>query len=372
MKIIAHLDMDSFFASIELRVNPQYRGIGIVVGADPKDGMGRGVVSTANYQARKYGIHSALPISTAWRLAEAAKKRGEPATVFLPVNGRYYGEVSEKIFQIIRRYVPVVEQTSIDEAYLDLSFCGDYLKAFELIKKITKIIKEREKLTAKVGIAPNKLLAKMASARGKPDSVNIIYPQDIDSFLEPLSVRDIPGVGPKTEAMFNAKKIYRIADLKKVSLADLREWLGKWGESIYDKARGIDESPIETEREIKSISEQETFAKDSLSATFLLEEIQRLSERVIDRMIKDEIRGYRTVVITVRFSDFTTRTRSKTLPEYRYDMKTLHREALKLFMPFLDARENPSKKTIRLLGVGDREFILKIGWLDYYLLGFFL
>lgn len=364
MRIIAHLDMDAFFAAIEERENPQFVGLGIVVGADPIGGMGRGVVATANYQARKYGIGSAMPISHAFRLAKDAEKRGEPKTVFLPVNGHYYGEVSDRIFRIIHKYTSVVEQTSIDEAYLDLSqrhlqpqeLIMAYRRAEDLIKKIKQQIRDSEKLTAKVAISPNKLVSKIASSLAKPDSLRIILPQDVSAFLEELSVRVIPGIGPKTEELLHSKNIFKISDLWKVTKEELREWLGKWGEEIYYKARGIDESPLEIERKPKSISEQETFNQDMRSPSYLLESINRLSEKVFERMLKEGVKGYKTVTITVRFFDFVTRTRSKTLKDHKTDLSSLKREVLKLFMPFLDARENKDRKMIRLLGVGIENF----------------
>lgn len=367
--VIAHLDMDAFFAAIEERENPQYRGLGIVVGADPKNGTGRGVVSTSNYQARKYGIHSAQPISQAWRLAKAAEKKGEPRTVFLPVNMEYYAEVSERIMQsiitLLNGYIAekkenqqfnFIEQTSIDEAYIDLSSAGGFEKAADFIEDIRKKIYDAEKLTAKVGIGPNKLIAKMISAKAKPNTVSIILPQNTEKFLDPLSVREIPGVGPKTEALLNKNNIYKIADLKKASRMELKNWLGKWGEDIYDKARGIDASPVVTEREIKSVSEQETFDKDTLHAQFLLERLEELSEKVYERMKEDGIKSFKTVSITVRFWDFTTKSRAHTLRKPADSLNVLRIEATKLFLPFLDSRENYQRKLIRLLGVGIENF----------------
>lgn len=393
MRIIGHIDMDSFFASVEGRENPQYQGLGIVVGADPKSGIGRGVVSTANYQARKYGIHSAQPISTAWRLAQSALLKKDPKTVFLPVNMSFYEKVSDKIFGIVRKYVPVVEQSSIDEAYLDLSFCFSdhtsrnfmtdasdrfylsskivergYDSAFELMKKIKKEIKDQEKLTASVGIGPNKLIAKMASASRKPDGLVVVKPDEVEKFLGPLPIGDIPGIGPKSEEFFHSKNIYKVADLKEIPLEQLKSWMGppatlrvakragKWGEDIYFKVRGLDDSPVTPQREIKSISEQETFDVDTISAAKLLEKLQKLAERVIERMQRAGIKSYKTVTIVVRFSDFTTKNRAHTLSNMASDFPTLKMESLKLFLPFLDRRENPNLKLIRLIGVGIENF----------------
>ncbi len=373
MSIIAHLDMDAFFAAIEERENPQFAGLGIVVGADPKSGYGRGVVSTSNYQARIYGIHSAQPISTAWRLAQSAMQKGEPKTVFLPVNMAFYEKVSDKIMGIIRKFVPVVEQTSIDEAYLDLSFClpnssdtdvsdsmhmyqESFGKAKELIYKIKTEIKEKEHLTCSIGIGPNKLIAKMVSAKFKPDGLSVIKPDEVDEFLGPLPIGDIPGIGPKSEEFFHKKKIFKVSDLKKISKEQLVSWKGKWGEDIYFKVRGQDDSPVTIDREIKSISEQETFETDTLSATILLDKLYKLAERVIDRMPTEGIKSYKTVTIVVRFSDFTSKNRTHTLSIKACDFDTLKMESFKLFLPFLDRRENPKLQLIRLIGVGIENF----------------
>lgn len=393
MQIIAHLDMDSFFASIEERANPQFVGLGIVVGADPKNGTGRGVVSTANYLARKYGIHSAMPITNAWRLAQGAIKRGEPKTVFLPVNGSYYSQVSDRIFELVRKYVPVVEQTSIDEAYLDLSFClydnqsynfmtntGDrlhlsskgiekgYDSAFVLIKKIKEEIKKQEKLTAKAGIAPNKLIAKIASSQSPAGGLVVVKPDEAEGFLDPLPIGDIPGIGPKTEEFFHKKRIFKVADLKKISKEEFKAWMGppatrsyamragKWGEEIYLKARGIDNSQVVVEREIKSVSEQETFEKDTLSPAFILGRLDKLATRVIERMKEEEISHFKTVTIIVRFADFTTKNRSHTLKSSTNSLSVFKNEAIKLLLPFLDRRENPNLKKIRLIGAGIENF----------------
>lgn len=356
MRIIAHLDMDSFFASIEERENPDFMGLGIVVGADPKNGMGRGVVSTANYQARKYGIHSAMPITTAWRLSQQALKRGEPKTVFLPVNGSYYNQVSEKIFAIVRKYVRIVEQSSIDEAYLDLSFAKSYDEAEKIIRLIKNDIKSQEKLTAKVGIGPNKLIAKIASGLSKPDGLTVVRMEEVEKFLDPLPIGDIPGLGPKSEEFFHKKRIFKVSDLRQIAKDQLQDWIGKHGVDIYDKARGMDDSEVCQEREIKSISEQETFEKDTGSPAFILDELNKLSTRVIERMREEKIATFKTVTIVVRFADFTTRNRSHTLKSYTNSLIIFRNEAIKLMLPFLDRRENPNKKLIRLIGAGIESF----------------
>lgn len=377
MRIIAHLDMDAFFAAIEERDNPRLRGLPIVVGADPEGGKGRGVVSTANYAARKYGIRSALPITKAWQFSEAARKKGLPGAVFLEVNGHKYGEVSREVMTIVHERVEatghmpaMVEQASVDEAYLDLSFTGSYEKAEALAREIKKEIYERERLTASVGIGPNKLIAKIASDRQKPDGLTIIrgdIPGEAEKFLEPLSIRVIPGVGPKSEEQFNRMRIKTIGDAKRLSREQLIEMMGKWGADLYRKLRGEDESPLVTDWEVKSVSEQETFPRDTHDAKFLRERLNALAEGTLARFLREiahggSFRSFRSVGITVRFADFRTLTRVVTLdePVVAVDahgapnpkaLETIQFQALRLFMPFLDRRENPDKKAFRLLGV---------------------
>lgn len=351
LKIIAHIDMDAFFAAIEERENSRYAGLPIVIGADPKGGMGRGVVSTANYAARKYGIFSAMPISAAWRLAREGKRKGGKETIFLPVNHDYYSEVSGRIMDIIKKQVEIVEQVSIDEAYMDLSFAKDYTDAIKLVKALKNEIKEKEKLTASVGIGPNKLIAKLASAKNKPDGLTIVEEKDAESFISMLRPRDIPGIGPKTEEKLHKKGIYSIENLKKENRNSLIDWFGKWGSDIYEKVRGIDNTELSTSSVPKSISEQETYEKDTFDSAFLLGRINHLSQKVHERMVDEGISGFRTVGIVVRFADFTTMTRVKSLGEFSGNLNDIKNISLKLFLPFLDSRENPHGKKIRLLGV---------------------
>lgn len=350
-RIIAHLDMDAFFAAIEERDNPRLRGLPVVVGADPGDGRGRGVVSTANYKAREYGIHSAMPISTAWRFSKKAKMAGKPSAVFVSVGFRKYGQVSEKIMEIVREDVSLVEQASVDEAYMDLSFCKTYATAKALCEKIKKEIQAKERLTASIGIGPNKLVAKIASDAQKPDGLTVITPKKVAEFLEPLSVRKIPGIGPKSEEALNSRGVKTIRDLKKFSRESLMSMFGKWGGDMYEKARGQDDSPVSEEYEAKSIGEQETFMTDTRDYNFITERLTALCESVMRRFKKSDFKTYKTVGITVRFSDFETKTRAHTLPSPANDLATLRFEATRLILPFLDRRENPRGKFIRLIGV---------------------
>jgi len=350
-RIIAHLDMDAFFAAIEERDTPALRGVPLVVGADPRGGKGRGVASTSNYLARAYGIHSATPISTAWRLSEAARRAGKPPVTFVSVDMPKYARVSEEVMGIVRRFIPLVEQASIDEAYGDVSFTGSYEAAEGLCRRVKEAIRSEEQLTGSIGIGSNKLIAKIASGMHKPDGLTVVREEDAESFLAPLSVRAIPGIGPKTEVMLAERGIKLVQDLKPLSIHQLEALFGKRGRNLYDNIRGRDESPVEEYSEPKSIGEQETFESDTLDSHTLLHELDVLAQGVIDRLHREGFHAFRTVVLTVRFADFETKSRSHTLALPAGDRATLHREALKLLMPFLDRRENPRRKLIRLLGV---------------------
>ncbi len=343
--------MDAFFAAIEERDRPRLRGLPIVVGADPREGKGRGIVSTANYKAREYGIRSALPISTAWRFSKEARRAGKPEVVFIEPDFRKYSTSSEKIVGIIRKHAPLVEQASIDEAYFDLSFVGSYETAQKLCETIKKEIKKEEGLTCTIGIGPNKLIAKIASDIKKPDGLTVVREEEAEKFLEPLAIRKIPGIGPKTEEMFKKMRIIKVADLKKFSEEELDELLGKWGIELYRKIRGRDDSPIVEEYEAKSIGEQETFEKDSRDPSFISERLKTLCDGVFKSFERSDFENFRTVVVTVRFTDFSTKNRSYTMPESSDSKKVLEFESLKLLIPFFDKRENPSRKAIRLIGV---------------------
>ncbi len=349
--IIGHLDMDAFFAAVEERDHPEWRGRPLVVGADPKDGRGRGVVSTANYPARRYGIHSAMPISRAWSLAETARHRGEPETIFITPNFPRYSEVSRRIKALIRRHVPKVQEVGIDEAYLDLSFCQSFPRAEDLCRKIKEEIKAQEGLTASVGIGPNKLVAKIASDYQKPDGLTMVTAERAEDFLAPLPIRTIPGVGPKTEQFLVRQGVRKVADVRRFTPQELEGLLGNWGLSLYEKVRGRGSAVLKTAREPKSIGEQETFAEDTEDVGFLFERLWAMGQGVLASLQQEGFQTFRTVVITVRFADFETHTRSHTLPHPTSSLRVLQFEAMKLFMPFLDHRENPHQKMIRLLGV---------------------
>ena len=353
LRIIAHLDMDAFFASVEEAMTPSFKGKPIVVGTEPNNGTARGVVSTANYKAREYGIHSAMPISFAWRLSEEAKNKGKEGVIFLPVDMELYSKVSQNILRIIKKYSDNVEQGSIDEFYFDLSFAKTLKKAESICQKIKKDIKNQERITCSVGLGSNKLVSKIAADTNKPDGMTIIEEKGVQDFLNVLDIEELPGIGPKTAEFFHKKNIKIIKDLSVFSKEELHEMLGKSGESIYYKSRGIDEDPIIEEREVKSIGEQVTFDANSLEAIYICEEFNKLSDSVFKKFVESGFRAFKNMTVTIRFSDFETKTSSKGFKDAITlgDKKKFELELLRLILPFLDRRSNPKSKSIRLIGV---------------------
>jgi len=365
MRIVAHLDLDAFFASVEERERPYLTGAPIVVGADPEDGKGRGVVSTCNYKAREYGIRSAMPIREAWRRSEEAKRSGKPVAFFISPDFSKYTEASRAVFAIVEKHSKEIESAGIDEAYFDLSGLGSFEKAEAVAQIIKKEIQEGQKLTASIGIGPNKLIAKIASDFKKPDGLTIVKPEDVEKFLEPLPIRKIPGIGPKAEKKLFDVHVLNVADARGLTKEILQKMFGKWGTELYEKLRGRNEAPIVTiAPPAKSIGDHETLPEDSLDMNVLLPYLEHAVETVARRVSEDGFSGFRTIVLTVRFSDFETLSRSRTLPlpvqvsskesrsgEPISGAKLLLRHATQLFLPFLDRRENPRQKKIRLIGV---------------------
>ena len=350
MRIILHMDMDAFFAAVEERDKPRLKGLPIVVGADPAGGKGRGVVSTANYAARKYGIRSALPISIAWRYSQKAKSEGKPEAVFMEPDIPRYAKESDAIFEYLRTKSVAVEPASIDEAYADISNCGSYKKAEVLANEVKEYVRKVHRLTCTIGVGPNKLISKIAAQEKKPDGLTVVPAEKVQAFLDPKPATIIPGIGPKTEQALGQLGIITIADLRKKSRSYLTEHFGKRGEDMFYSAQGIDSRPIETEREKKSVGEQMTFQKDTLDMATILKAFRQMAKSVANSL-KKEGNKFKTVAIVVRFSDFETLTRSHSIKTATANPKVLETEALNLLMPFLNKVGNPRKKLIRLVGV---------------------
>jgi DNA polymerase-4 len=303
MRQILHVDMDAFFVSVEEVLDPSLKGKPVIVGGDPD---GRGVVAAASYAVRRYGVHSAMPIAKAKRLC--------PHAIFLRGSHRRYREYSVKVFEILRRYSPLVEPMSLDEAFVDLTGCerlhGPVLKAAE---KIRNEIREVLGLNASIGIASNKLLAKIASAYCKPNGMLWIASGMEQRFLAPLPIRRIPGIGPKGEAELQRMGVKSVGDLAHLPLEHLEEAFGKWGASLYRKARGISGSPVTSETEDpRSISRETTLEADSTDPLFLESTLSYLTEKIAGQLRENKLFAS-TVALKLRYSDFQTVTRSKTL-----------------------------------------------------------
>jgi len=337
-KYIAHVDMDAFFAAIEERDNPQYRGKPIVVGSDPKLGRGRGVVSTCSYEARKYGIHSAMPISTAYRKC--------PHAVFLPVNMKKYADLSHKIYNIFYDFTPEIEPISIDEAFLDIT--GTY-HLFGSPRKTCLLLKEKIKketrLTASVGVAPIKMAAKIASDLKKPDGLVEVSQEGLFDFLWVLDIRKLWGLGKKTEIILREKGINTIGDIAKEDVKNFECIFGKNGRHLWELANGIDERSVEREKDAKSISNEITFEKDTLNKEMLESVLMSLCEKVSKRLREDSLKG-RTVTLKIRLEGFHTYTRARTLDEPINFEDILYKEIKDLYNNF-----DEKGKKVRLLGV---------------------
>jgi DNA polymerase IV (archaeal DinB-like DNA polymerase) len=271
--------------------------------------------------------------------------------IFVSVDMHKYARVSEDVMRIVRRFIPKVEQASIDESYGDVSFTESYEAAEAYCRRLKEAIHAEERLTASVGIGPNKLIAKIASGWQKPDGLTVVRAEEAEAFLAPLSVRVIPGIGPKTEGMLNTQHIKTVTDLRALTVHQLDVLLGKRGVDLYERIRGRDDAPVEEYSEPQSIGEQETFDSDTLDSQRLFTLLDALVHGVIERLHHEGFQSFRTVVLTVRFADFITKSRAHTLAAPTGNAVILQREGLKLLLPFLDRRENPQRKLIRLLGL---------------------
>lgn len=351
-RIIAHIDMDAFFASVEERDKPYLRGRPIVVGADPKGGDGRGVVSTANYKAREYGIYSATPISRAWKLAEAARKAGKPSVAFIvPTVGRY-SAASKQVFAIVRAKFPKLEQTSVDEGYIDLSHLGSFKQAEAAMMTLRAGIKQKAKLPASIGVASNKMLAKLSSEKAKPNGLFVLRLSAVEAFLAPLPVSALPGIGRKTEEALNRRGIRTIADARNFSWQECEKLLGSYGFTFYERVWGRDDREVASlQADAKSVGVDETFDSDITDVRRAMAVVEAQAKEVIRRIQKDGFAGFRTVGVVVRFSDFATYTRAVTEKERLSTVRDLEMRALKLLLPFFDKRENPRKQGVRLIGL---------------------
>lgn len=338
-RTILHLDMDAFFAAVEQLDYPQYRGKPVIVGADPKGGAGRGVVATANYEARKYGVHSAMPISQAYKRC--------PHAVYLRGRYRRYSEVSRQVMSVLAEFTPVIEKISIDEAFLDITKSLALFGAAEEIGgQIKRQILAKTGLTASVGVAPNKFLAKIASDLEKPDGFVIVPVGQEHDFLKDLPISRLWGVGKKTEAALRKMGVETIGQIAQMSEVDLNRKFGKWGNALWKLSNGVDERPVAPWESQKSISQETTFGEDTGDEATIEKTLFRLAESLSRLMRKSRLKG-RTVTLKIRLEDFSTFTRSKTLSDFIDSTQILKGVAISLYKKF-----NKKNKKVRLLGIG--------------------
>ena len=332
---ILHVDMDAFFVSVELLERPELRGKPVVVGGRPDQ---RGVVSAASYEARKYGIHSAMPLRTAGRLC--------PHGIFLDGHHEKYGEWSDRVATILAKFSPIVEMVSIDEAYLDLAgterLHGPPLAAAD---KLLRTITQTTALPCSGGLATTRLVAKVASDQAKPRGLVWVAPGREERFLAPLSVRKIPGIGEVTERALRALGIETVEQIAAVPQEKLEKIFGQWGTALYRKARGGDSYEFVIDAEPKSISHNHTFGEDTDDSNALAAMLSHLSQKACKRLREAGL-ATRTLTLTIRYAGFETHTRSKTLAE----PTRLDADIFSVFQELFRVHRDPRRK-IRLLGV---------------------
>jgi DNA polymerase-4 len=338
---IIHIDMDAFYASIEQRDNPEYRGKPIAVGGSP-EGRG-GVVATASYEARKFGVRSAMPSKKAKQLC--------PSIIFVRPRFDIYKQVSQQLREIFHRYTDLIEPLSLDEAYLDVTNDKqDIGSAIDIAKLIRQAIKDELKLTASAGVSVNKFVAKIASDLNKPDGLAFIGPSKVESFMEKLAVEKFFGVGKVTAEKMKRMGLHTGADLKKLTEAEMTRHFGKTGKFFYKIVRGIDDREVRPDRETKSVGAEDTFPFDLTTLEEMNFELDKIIRTLHDRLLRHELKG-RTITVKIKYHDFRIVTRSQSFPEGIDDKKIIAETAKQLL-----ASTEPENKKIRLLGVSLSNF----------------
>ncbi len=340
-RTILHIDLDAFFCAVEEKHNPSLRGLAFAVGGRPGE---RGVVASCSYAARKFGVHSAMPMSQALRLC--------PKLIIVPARHHRYGEVSEQVMQRLQKVTPLVEQISIDEAFLDISSLEQSPE--QLARQLQNGIRQELSLPSSIGIAGSKLVAKIATEVGKksakgdapPFALTIVPAGEEAAFLAPLPVELLWGVGPKTAKRLSEIGIHTIGDIARWPEGEMIHLFGENGRELWQHARGLDDRPVVTEHEVKSISQEETFVRDVRDDQKLQKTVQEQSAEVGKRLRESDLAGT-TIKLKIRWPDFTTLTRQTTLPHATDQDDEIGRTALKL----LAAVRKPGQ-AVRLIGVG--------------------
>ncbi len=337
-RVVFHVDMDAFYVSVERRENPELNGKVVIVGADPKSGTGRGVVMACSYEAREMGIRSGMPIGMAWRKV--------PTAVYLRPNYELYGAVSESVVNVLRSYADVLEHVSIDEAFLDVtSKVRGFDGAPEYAARVKAAVREREGLACTIGVAPNKSVAKIASDLAKPDGLKVVRPEEVVTFLDPLPVTKISGVGTKTAELLERVGVRTIGELARFPGAELKKILGKNSVWLWGIARGLEELPVEERPDPKSISVERTFDRDVSEWTVVQETLRDVAHNVFLRA-RAQGATFRTIGIKIRFEGFQTHLREQTLGSHVLDEEVLTHVTQELAEEFADR-----KRRVRLLGV---------------------
>ena len=334
---ILHVDMDAFYASVEQRDDPSLRGRPVIVGGTGN----RGVVAAASYEVRRYGVHSAMPMREALRRC--------PDAVCVSPRISHYAAESARIFEVFREYTPLVQGLSLDEAFLDVSASlTAFGPAAEIAGEIKKRIRERTGLTASVGAAPNKLVAKIASDLRKPDGLVIVRPGEVQALLDPLPVRKLFGLGEKTAPKVEALGIHTFRDLRLANPDRLRPVFGRYTERVIERAAGIDDRPVEPDLDEKQVSAEETFETDLRDPARLSSEIVRLADKACARLRRRGLAA-RCVTVKIRRADFTTYTRQRHVEPATQETRVVTAVALELLHEWITSQPRAS---VRLLGVG--------------------
>ncbi|MCF1683974.1 DNA polymerase IV [Tetragenococcus halophilus] len=335
---VIHIDMDAFFASVEERDDPKLAQHPLVIARHPKDTGGRGVVTTANYKARKYGIHSAMSAQKAYELC--------PHATFVPGNHQKYREISQKIREIFHYYTDIIEPVSIDEAYLDVTNNKiNSSSAIKIAKLIQHDVWQEVHLTCSAGVSYNKFLAKLASDYQKPRGMTVVTPDEAVDFLRDLPIEKFHGVGKKTVPKMHELGIYTGNDLYQKSEMELIQLFGKMGYSLYRKVRGIHNSPVQVTRERKSVGRERTYGKALTSEQECLSQLRIMAEQVTESLKKEQKHG-KTVVLKLRYSDFETITKRATVQEYIYQKDDIFSQVSLIFEEVAQV-----EKGVRLLGI---------------------
>ncbi len=335
-RAVLHVDMDAFYASVEQRDNPETAGKPVIVGGVD----GRGVVAAASYEVRKFGVHSAMPMATALRLC--------PHAICIRPRMSRYKDVSRQVFAIFHEVTPLVQGLSLDEAFLDVTDSASLLgDSVTIARRIKNRIREVTGLTASVGVAPNKLVAKIASDLAKPDGLTVVAADRVNEILDPLSIRRLPGLGRKTGAQVEQRGIQTFLQLRTAPDAVLWPLFGRYTPRIRDRAAGIDDRPVHPDLEEKSISAEDTFERDIGDPALLRAQLARLTDKVCERLRRKHLQA-RCIGVKIRRADFTTFTRRRVVAPPTHEGRTIAKMAGELLARWLT--ENPGAK-LRLLGV---------------------